>query len=56
MTERHVVPTADLIEHEANEDCTCGPTPELVKHDDGTDAGWIYIHHSLDGRELHEPR
>lgn len=56
MTERHVMPTADLIGHQASEDCTCGPTPELVKHEDGTDAGWIYIHHSLNGREQREPR
>lgn len=35
-------------------DCVCGPTPELVRNDDGTDAGWLHIHHSLDGRELAE--
>lgn len=47
---------SDLIKHEADEDCPCGPTPELVQRGDGTDAGWIYIHHSLDGREHAERR
>jgi len=47
--------TADLIEHELTDDCPCGPTPEPVKCDDGS-VGWVYVHHSLDGRELAERR
>lgn len=49
--ERHVTPVDDLIEHDARSDCACGPTPERVERADGSD-GWLYIHHSLDGREL----
>lgn len=41
----------DLIAHEIDENCVCGPTPEAVKRDDGS-VGWLYVHHSLDGREL----
>lgn len=48
---RHVTPEHDLIEHEDNDTCVCGPTAQLVKRDDGTDAGWVHVHHSLDGRE-----
>lgn len=49
----HVMPIGDLIEHVANEDCTCGPRTEPVERDDGS-IDWIYVHHSLDGRELQE--
>lgn len=77
MTDVHVVPLHDLIEHEVPggrdghegapgqwlaievgpactaTGCPCRPTPELVPNDDGPD-GWMYVHHSLDGREQHE--
>lgn len=46
----HVLPVADLIEHE-DHDCTCGPTTEPVPRPDGS-FGWLVTHHSLDGREL----
>lgn len=49
----HVVPVADLIEHQLTDDCACGPTCEPVPRDDGT-IGWVYTHHSLDGREATE--
>lgn len=49
----HVMPHADVIGHEVTEDCPCGPFAELCETADGPD-GWIYVHHSLDGRELHE--
>lgn len=50
--ERHVTPVDDLIEHDTHhDDCACGPTVERVECGDGSD-GWLYIHHSLDGREL----
>jgi hypothetical protein len=57
----HVRPIGDLVEHEAAPDCVCGPTPQEVTVDlyaDGSDvpigsavAGWLFVHHSLDGRE-----
>lgn len=34
--------------------CPCGPTAEHVPNDGGSD-GWVITHHSLDGREQHEP-
>ena len=43
----HVVPLDDLIVHEFNFDCVCGPTPD-------PDEGKVVIHHSLDGRERDE--
>jgi len=49
----HVVPRDDLIEHDINEECACGPTPRAEKRDDGS-VGWVIVHHSLDGRELAE--
>lgn len=36
-----------------NDGCPCGPRVEAVMRDDGSN-GWLYIHHSLDGRELRE--
>lgn len=50
--ELHVMPTADLIEHEF-EDCACGPRTDPVERDDGSIA-WRVTHHSLDGRERDE--
>ena len=50
----HVVPTADLVDHDTTgDDCVCGPTVEPVTRYDGS-IGWLLIHHSLDGRESHE--
>lgn len=51
----HVVPVADLVDHDAtgDTDCVCGPTAEAVFRPDGS-CGWMHIHHSLDGRERHE--
>ncbi len=55
MTTAHCIPVDDLIEHvTVRTDCPCGPTTEPVKHDDGS-MGWLVVHHSLDGREHHEP-
>lgn len=48
MGEMHVIPTADLIEHESSTDCVCGPEVEHVEH------GYVVTHHSLDGREENE--
>lgn len=47
----HIRPCDDLIEH-TWDDCPCGPTAEPVTRPDGS-IGWLYIHHSLDGREVH---
>lgn len=49
----HVMPRGDLIDHQADEDCPCGPTAVPVPNPDGS-MGWNVIHHSLDGRELVE--
>lgn len=53
---RHVIPRKDLIEHLTDKDgaCVCGPPLEAVIRDDGS-YGWLYVHHSLDGREKSEP-
>lgn len=40
----HVMPVNDLREHLCSKDCWCSPT-----EDEG-----VYVHHSLDGRELVE--
>lgn len=46
----HVHPVGDLIEHDLEGDCPCGPTAQPVTRDDGS-IGWMQVHHSLDGRE-----
>lgn len=59
IREQHVLPVADLVDHDASEHCVCRPSTEIVVEPgivgtvDGPD-GWIFVHHSLDGRELHE--
>ena len=53
MSDVHVVPVGDLIEHPLSDDCLCGPRVEPVPREDGS-TGWLYVHHSLDGRELTE--
>lgn len=44
------------IEHVIDSDgsCPCGPRVEPVPQPDGS-MGWVYVHHSLDGRERFEP-
>lgn len=51
----HTAPIDDITEHDVNDecDCICGPVLEHVERDDGSD-GWLYMHHSLDGRESSE--
>ena len=49
----HVLPLDDLITHEVIYRCACGPACEPVQRDDGG-RGWMFTHHSLDGRELTE--
>lgn len=48
--EGHVLPLHDLVDHPEDEDCICGPTCEAHPREDGG-TSWLYIHHSLDGRE-----
>jgi hypothetical protein len=49
----HVVPISDFIDHavDADGDCICGPRTVPVATTGGG-FGWMYFHHSLDGREL----
>jgi len=49
----HIHPLDDLIEHQLDDDCPCGPRQEMVKRDDGS-VGWLVVHNSLDGREQRE--
>lgn len=50
----HTYPVNDLIEHDTDGgDCICGPSVDAVFRDDGSN-GWLIVHNSLDGRELHE--
>lgn len=49
----HVTPLHDLVTHQADEDCVCGPRVDPVPRDDGS-IGWVLVHHSLDGREATE--
>jgi hypothetical protein len=51
--EVHVAPLDDLLVHDLTDLCPCGPTPRREPCGDGSD-GWIYTHHSLDGREVDE--
>jgi hypothetical protein len=51
--EQHVIPVDDLIDHEDDQGCICGPAMALVKRPDGS-ACWLYKHPSLDRRELQE--
>lgn len=51
---RHVIPVNDPVTHTNRETCICMPSVDTVRRQDGTDAGWIYIHHPLDGREQRE--
>ena len=55
MSVYHVHPLDDLVSHDTSSggDCVCVPTAEPVMRDDGS-AGWLMVHHSLDGRELEE--
>lgn len=53
MTEVHVTPVHDLVEHEDNDGCVCGPRVEPVERDDAS-VGWLVVHNSLDHRERFE--
>lgn len=50
MSDYHVVPVDDLLEHEIEEDCACLPETKPVERDDGS-LGWVVVHNAWDGRE-----
>lgn len=52
--EGHVLPLNDIVDHPEDDECVCGPRGEALQRDDGSYA-WLYVHHSLDGRERREP-
>lgn len=49
----HIMPRGDLIEHDAADECICGPSVEGRPDEEGS-YRWLVVHHSLDGREGHE--
>ena len=51
--DQHVVPVGDHVEHDANQNCICGPTAQSQYRDDDT-VYLLWVHHSLDGREFEE--
>ena len=53
-TEVHAVPLDDEIVHDFSEECPCGPRKRMIPRE-GRPDGWVYTHHSLDGREFSEP-
>lgn len=54
MSNYHVYPVDDLIDHEADSDnCVCIPRVEAMTEGPGP-TDWLYVHSSLDGRELEE--
>lgn len=55
MATAHILPLADLVAHEDDVCCICGPDVEYMIGPEGAFAKLI-VHHSLDGRELHEQR
>jgi hypothetical protein len=53
MSDYHVFPVDDLIEHDTEGDCVCIPRVEAMTEGPGP-TDWLYVHSSLDGRELKE--
>jgi hypothetical protein len=47
----HLRPRNDLIEHEFDDDCVCGPKVTPTSANDGGMA-WISEHQALDGRNV----
>jgi hypothetical protein len=44
----HVIPENDLIVHDHDDSCVCGPFSEMVAGPGGD--GWLVVHEALDGR------
>lgn len=53
MSNVHVTPIDDLIQHEKTEECVCGPTIEPVETPSGA-INWMLTHNALDNREAYE--
>ncbi len=53
MSDLHVMPTNDIVDHEPSDDCICGPEFELREAPDGSDM-WIAIHWSADALQQQE--
>jgi hypothetical protein len=51
VSDLHVMPRGDLVEHAADDNCVCGPAMLREVRADGSD-GWIAVHHALDGRAV----
>jgi hypothetical protein len=51
----HVRPRDDVIWHPLDPDCVCGPRATEARHTTTGRETTMYVHHSLDGRELREP-
>ncbi len=47
----HVVPNADLVEHELTDECICGPDVQYKDDNGDSFETPLVIHWSLDGRE-----
>lgn len=54
MSILHVRPLRDLVAHDLDEQCVCGPDVEAVPAGADGRTGVLVLHHSLDGRELRE--
>jgi len=52
--ELHIVPQDDLIGHDTNVDCVCGPAIDLVLDAYIPGGLKIIFHVALDGREFNE--
>lgn len=53
MSDVHVHCVTEGIAHELSYDCWCGPECVPIESDDGS-IGYLYQHHTIDGRELEE--
>jgi hypothetical protein len=42
----HLVPTRDVIAHDLDADCVCGPQNELIRYE-GEPDGWLAVHWPL---------
>jgi hypothetical protein len=47
----HVVPEDDLVSHEYDVTCPCGPSVEAVEDERDGNISLLVVHYSLDGRE-----
>lgn len=46
MTNLHAIPEGDVIDHDAQGDCVCGPTTSPMKNGDGS-IWWLHTHYAL---------